>query len=129
MFRLVTFFASAVGLLAFVWFGLTVDLGDRTLFGHLRAIGGSREAQDLWSGTKDKVTDFVGIEAAKRAEAAARQAKQAAPAPAAAPPPRAATPPKPATHKVADTKKTAGPAKPQPQGASTRGYAQVEKKR
>jgi hypothetical protein len=78
MFRLLTFFVSAAALLGFVWFGLTVDLGERTLFGHLRAIGGSDEAQELWSGTKDKVTDFVGIEAARRAEAAARAAREAA---------------------------------------------------
>jgi hypothetical protein len=70
VFRLVTFFISIVGFAAIVWFGVTVELGDRTLFGHLRAIGGSHEAQQLWDGTKDKVTDFVGIEAARRAEAA-----------------------------------------------------------
>ena len=70
MFRLVTFFISIVGFAAIVWFGVTVELGDRTLFGHLRAIGGSHEAQQLWDGTKGKVTDFVGIEAARRAEAA-----------------------------------------------------------
>lgn len=70
MFRLLTFCVSIVGFAAVVWFGVTVELGDRTLFGHLRAIGGSHEAQQLWDGTKDKVTDFVGIEAARRAEAA-----------------------------------------------------------
>jgi hypothetical protein len=128
MFRLVTFFASACGLLAFVWFGLTVDLGDRTLFGHLRAIGGSQEAQDLWSGTKGKVTDFVGIEAAKRAEAAARQAQAQqprVPQPAAAKP----APAKPAPPRLADTKKKPAPTKPvpPPHGAATRGLAQVEK--
>jgi hypothetical protein len=65
-----------VCLAAFVWFGVTVDLGERTLFGHLRAIGSSREAQDLWSGTKSKVNDFIGIEAAKRADAAKRAAQR-----------------------------------------------------
>jgi hypothetical protein len=70
VFRLFTFLVSVVGFAALVWFGVTVDLGNRTLFGHLRAIGQSDEAQQLWSGTKDKVTDFVGIEAARRAEAA-----------------------------------------------------------
>ena len=70
MFRLLTFFVSILGFAALVWFGVTVDLGDRTLFGHLRAIGNSKEAQQLWDGTRGKVTDFVGIEAARRAEAA-----------------------------------------------------------
>jgi hypothetical protein len=70
VFRLITFCISIVGFAAIVWFGVTVELGDRTLFGHLRAIGGTQEAQQLWDGTKGKVTDFVGIEAARRAEAA-----------------------------------------------------------
>lgn len=74
VFRLLTFFFSTACLAAFVWFGLTVDLGDRTLFGHIRAIGSSEEAQDLGKGIKSKVDDFVGIEAAKRAaEEAARK--------------------------------------------------------
>jgi hypothetical protein len=70
VFRLITFCISIVGFAAIVWFGVTVELGDRTLFGHLRAIGNSHEAQQLWDGTKGKVTDFVGIEAARRAAAA-----------------------------------------------------------
>ncbi len=78
MFRLLTFFGSILGFAAIVWFGVTVDLGDRTLFGHLRAIGASEEAQQLWDGTKGKVTDFVGIEAAKRAEQAKAAARAAA---------------------------------------------------
>jgi hypothetical protein len=65
-----TFFVSVIGFAAVVWFGVTVELGQRTLFGHLRAIGGTAEAHQLWDGTKEKVTDFVGIEAARRAEAA-----------------------------------------------------------
>ena len=74
VFRLITFFFSTACLAALVWFGLTVDLGDRTLFGHIRAIGGSEEAQELGKGIKSKVDDFVGIEAAKRAaEEAARK--------------------------------------------------------
>lgn len=68
VFRLISFFASAACLAAFVWFGLTVDLGEHTLFGHIRAILGTREAEQLVKGAKSKVTDLVGIEAAKRAE-------------------------------------------------------------
>jgi hypothetical protein len=67
VFRLVTLFVSVVCLAAFVWFGLTVDLGERTLFGHLRAIGQSRETQELWTGTKGKVNDLLGLDLAKQA--------------------------------------------------------------
>jgi len=68
VFRLITFFASTVCLAVVVWLGLTVELGERTLFGHLRAISGSREAEQLLEGARTKVTEVVGIEAAKRAE-------------------------------------------------------------
>ena len=68
MFRLITFFASTICLAIVVWLGLTVDLGERTLFGHLRAISASKEAEQLWDGARSKVTEVVGIEAAKRAE-------------------------------------------------------------
>ena len=58
----------AVGCLAaFVWFGVTVELGDRTLFGHLRNIGASKESQELWRGAKAKATDAIGIEKAREA--------------------------------------------------------------
>ena len=79
MFRLITFCISIVGFAAIVWFGVTVELGERTLFGHLRAIGNTHEAQQLWDGTKGKVTDFVGIEAARRAEAAKDALRHPAP--------------------------------------------------
>ena len=79
MFRLITFFASTVGLAVFVWLGLTVDLGERTLFGHLRAISTSREAEQLWDGAKSKMTEVVGIEAAKRAEREANRDKSGKP--------------------------------------------------
>jgi hypothetical protein len=76
--RLFSLFFSVVCIAAFIWFGATVDLGERTLFGHLRAIASSKEAGDLWDGAKAKVSDFVGIDAAKRAEAAKEAAKKAA---------------------------------------------------
>ena len=75
MFRLISLFASAACLAAFVWFGLTVDLGDHTLFGHIRAISGTREAEQLVKGAKSKVTDLVGIEAAKHADRERERAK------------------------------------------------------
>jgi hypothetical protein len=68
VFRLLSFFITILGFAAVVWFGVTVDLGDRTLFGHLRAIGGSDEAKQLWDGTRGKVTDLVGKDTIKGAE-------------------------------------------------------------
>jgi hypothetical protein len=58
VFKLIKLGIGCVGLAAFCWFGLTVPLGDRTLFGHLSAIGKSRESQDLVRGTKEKVGDL-----------------------------------------------------------------------
>ncbi|HEY5920607.1 MAG TPA: hypothetical protein VIV11_03005 [Kofleriaceae bacterium] len=51
MIRLLVFLALA-GALAFC--GATVKLGNRTFFGHVRAIWHTDEAQDLKSGVKDK---------------------------------------------------------------------------
>lgn len=39
---------------AFVWFGTTVRLGRRTLFGHLVAIARTDEAKELAEGTKEE---------------------------------------------------------------------------
>jgi len=49
--RLLVFLALA-GALAFC--GATVKLGNRTFFGHVRAIWKTDEAQDLKNGVKDK---------------------------------------------------------------------------
>lgn len=57
MFRLLKLCLGLVGLGAFVWWGLTAELGDRTLFGHLRAIGQTKESQELVRGTKQKVAE------------------------------------------------------------------------
>jgi hypothetical protein len=51
---LVRFLFSIVMLLAFVWFAVTVPIGKRTLWGHLHAIFGTQEAQDLAEGTKEE---------------------------------------------------------------------------
>jgi len=39
---------------AFIFFGSTVKLGNRTLFGHVRAIWHTQEAQDLKHGVQEK---------------------------------------------------------------------------
>jgi hypothetical protein len=41
------------------WFGTTVPLGDRTLFGHLRAISATKESQELLEGTKRSAKPLV----------------------------------------------------------------------
>ncbi len=51
MFRLIKLGITLVGLAAFAWFGVTVKLGSMTLFQHLRAIGQTKESQELVDGT------------------------------------------------------------------------------
>jgi hypothetical protein len=45
---------------AFCFFGATVKLGNRTFFGHVRAIWHTEEAQDLKNGVKDKAGPAAG---------------------------------------------------------------------
>jgi hypothetical protein len=54
--KLVLYLALLVG---FVWFGSTVELGNRTLFGHVQNIWKTHESQELVDGTKGKVGDLV----------------------------------------------------------------------
>ncbi len=66
MIRLLVFLALA-GALAF--FGATVKLGNRTFFGHVRAIWHTDEVQDLKHGVEEKAAPAVkrvkkGVEAA-----------------------------------------------------------------
>jgi hypothetical protein len=58
VFKLIKLIIGLVSLAAFVWWGLTVPLGERTLFEHVTAIGKSRESQQLVRGTKEKVDDL-----------------------------------------------------------------------
>jgi hypothetical protein len=58
VFKLLKILVGTLGLAAFVWWGLTVPLGDHTLFGHLQAIASSKESRDLVRGTKEKVADL-----------------------------------------------------------------------
>jgi hypothetical protein len=52
--RLIRFLFSLVFLAAVIWFAVTVKLGRRTLYGHLRAIFATQEAKDLAEGAKDE---------------------------------------------------------------------------
>ena len=51
---------AAVALFAgFCWFGTQVQLGSHTLFGHLHAIAGTPESQELFDGTKESARPLV----------------------------------------------------------------------
>ena len=53
-------FILVVGLLgAGVYYGMTVKLGERTFFQHVRAIWGTKETQELRRGTTQKVGGLV----------------------------------------------------------------------
>jgi hypothetical protein len=56
--KLIKILVCLVGLGAFVFWGMTVPLGQRTLFGHIAAIGHSKESRELVRGTKQKVADL-----------------------------------------------------------------------
>ncbi len=63
---------------AFVLVGLTVPIGERTLFGHVSNIWGSSEAQELVDGVKDSSGPLVdrvkrGVEAGISDESATEQ--------------------------------------------------------
>jgi hypothetical protein len=68
MFRLARFLTSLLFVVVVLWFATNVQLGKRTLWGHLRAIFASQEAKDLAEGTKEeakKVADKVRDELAR----------------------------------------------------------------
>src|SRR4051794_30881992 len=65
---------------AFAWFGTTVKLGPRTLFQHLRAIGETKESQDLVDGTKqaaEPLVDGVRRRIAGKADVGAKESPDA----------------------------------------------------
>jgi hypothetical protein len=59
MFRMIKVMFMMAAFVALAWFGSTVKLGDRTLFGHLRAIGNTKESQELVDGTKQSAKPLV----------------------------------------------------------------------
>lgn len=54
MFGLVRLLISLACLVVFLWFAVTIPIGNKTLWGHLRAIAGTEEARDLAKGTKEE---------------------------------------------------------------------------
>ena len=86
MLRLLLYLALLGG---FVYFGSTVKLGNRTFFGHVRAIWHTEEVQDLKEGVKEKAGPAArrlkhgiekGIEAATEDDAGSGSAAKPAPA-------------------------------------------------
>jgi hypothetical protein len=59
MFRLLKLCMSLAAFVLCAWFGATVKLGSRTLFEHLRAIGQTKESQELVDGTKQVAEPLV----------------------------------------------------------------------
>jgi hypothetical protein len=59
VFKLLKLGVGLVALAAIAWFGITVKLGPRTLFQHLRAIGQTKESQELVDGTKQAAGPLV----------------------------------------------------------------------
>ena len=59
VFRLIKLAIGLVGLMAFAWFGISVKLGERTLFQHVRAIGQTKESQELVDGTRQAAGPLV----------------------------------------------------------------------
>ena len=59
MFRMIKVMFMMAMFVAVAWFGSTVKLGERTLFGHLRAIGSTKESQELVDGTKQSAKPLV----------------------------------------------------------------------
>jgi hypothetical protein len=83
MIRLLIFLALAG---AFAFCGATVKLGNRTFFGHVRAIWATDEVQDLKEGVQDKAKPVSkrikkGVEAALEDEKGSGSAGSAAPVP------------------------------------------------
>jgi hypothetical protein len=74
VFRLLRLIFFLGCLAAFAWFGMTVPLGDRTLFEHIQAIWKTNASQDLLRGTKEKVGDLVDRATDKVVKGVARNA-------------------------------------------------------
>ena len=67
-------------LVGFIYFGATVELGGRTLFGHVANVWSSEEAQEMVEGVKESGTPMMErLERGVRA--GVRAAREDAPAP------------------------------------------------
>ena len=57
--RLIRLLVTLAVLAGVAFAGFTVPLGEKTLWGHIRAIAGSRESQQLVEGVKQKAREVV----------------------------------------------------------------------
>jgi hypothetical protein len=110
LFRLIKLLISLAALAGFIWFGANVQLGQRTLFGHLQAIGQTREAHELVEGTKESARPLVeeaGRRLAHRSDSAGTTKDEASSA--TAPSPGKPSPPegRPPADEVTDSDKQA----------------------
>lgn len=67
MFRLIRWFISVILLAGLVYVSVTVPVGSKTLWGHLKAIASSKESKELVDGVKDKVDHTLKDEAVQKA--------------------------------------------------------------
>lgn len=82
MFRLARFIVSTLVFAVVIWFVVTVPVGKYTLWGHMRRIAKTQEAQDLATGAKKVAKDAVD-----RAQREVQDDKPASPSPATQPDP------------------------------------------
>jgi hypothetical protein len=66
---------------ALFWFGTQVQLGELTLYEHVRAIGQSKESQGLIDGTKERLSGVWGNDDEKPGKATPAKATSARPTP------------------------------------------------
>jgi len=59
MFGLLKLGVAMFAVMAFAWFGVTYKLGSQTLFQHLRAIGQTKESQELVDATRQAAGPLV----------------------------------------------------------------------
>ena len=59
MFGLLKLGVAMIAVMAFAWFGVTYKLGAQTLFQHLRAIGQTKESQELVDATRQAAGPLV----------------------------------------------------------------------
>ena len=80
MFGIIKLLVTLLVLAVFVWFGANVELGRRTLFEHLQAIGRTRETRDLVEGTRESARPLVeGVRKRLGSEAAREEANEERP--------------------------------------------------
>ncbi len=57
MVGIIKFIAGLISLLIVVWFTFSVNLGQKTLYQHMRDIGGTPEAKELGNGIRARVDE------------------------------------------------------------------------